>query len=586
MFSRDCIESIARSAQAAASAMEERFLAIGEQLEVSTATMTALTETFAELVRELKGDNLGRATHALNDVGTEVATLAKVQRGERQSIGRLAEMTETVQGRLVRMNKALKGINTLTINTRIAAAGLGGIGDDFLAFADEIGRTLKAAQGRLERFTLELDAVDRQVSAASENQIAFDKSQGATVVAIPGQLADAVATIASHGVKAADAAAKVGAHSERVTGQIGKAVMALQIGDITRQRLEHLDFALRLATELLSADRSQGSADQNGSTPDLRTACAAIACRLQLAQLDDTVQEFEADTARILSSLRTLAADAGDILRLGTSTFGADGERRGTFLVALGEKVADVETLLEDFRTARNEADSVAASVSAAAIGLVSNLSAVQSLEADIRIMGLNTTLKCSRLGNAGRPLSVIAQELRVYAGEIATEGATVREALDGIVATATSLSTREQAGRATEIAAVAEAMTGAVGRLQGAGERLAGAFAKLEIDGEAVAGQLKAAAEKTAQNAEMGGLLRRLSQDLAATLPAAPAIDDALPPLLSEVLDRIAASYTMDRERAVHARYLASETTIPARAVPDPAPAQTAEDALADMLF
>ena len=34
--------------------------------------------------------------------------------------------------------------------------------------------------------------------------------------------------------------------------------------------------------------------------------------------------------------------------------------------------------------------------------------------------MGLNTTLKCGRLGDLGRPLSIIAQELRVYANQIA----------------------------------------------------------------------------------------------------------------------------------------------------------------------
>ena len=34
--------------------------------------------------------------------------------------------------------------------------------------------------------------------------------------------------------------------------------------------------------------------------------------------------------------------------------------------------------------------------------------------------MGLNTTLKCGRLGVVGRPLSVIAQELRDCGGRTA----------------------------------------------------------------------------------------------------------------------------------------------------------------------
>jgi len=48
----------------------------------------------------------------------------------------------------------------------------------------------------------------------------------------------------------------------------------------------------------------------------------------------------------------------------------------------------------------------------------------LRELEADIRIMGLNTTLECGRLGVPGRPLSAIAQELRDCGSRTASHAA------------------------------------------------------------------------------------------------------------------------------------------------------------------
>ena len=78
--------------------------------------------------------------------------------------------------------------------------------------------------------------------------------------------------------------------------------------------------------------------------------------------------------------------------------------------------------LLEDLRGAQTEGDSVMSGVLATTKALERNISAIQSLESDIRLMGLNTTLRSGRLGNEGRALTVIAQELRTCSNLTATE--------------------------------------------------------------------------------------------------------------------------------------------------------------------
>ncbi|HMA48113.1 MAG TPA: methyl-accepting chemotaxis protein, partial [Magnetospirillaceae bacterium] len=53
------------------------------------------------------------------------------------------------------------------------------------------------------------------------------------------------------------------------------------------------------------------------------------------------------------------------------------------------------------------------AAVSQGFLDMAKDLEAIQSIDADMRIMGLNATLKCGRLGDSGRALGVVAQELR-----------------------------------------------------------------------------------------------------------------------------------------------------------------------------
>jgi len=363
--------------------------------------------------------------------------------------------------------------------------------------------------------------------------------------------------------------------------------MALQVGDITRQRIEHVEYALAVLTAILEPTaeaRHAGYGNWAALTEPQRHALAALCCRLQAAQLNDTADELDREIGRILSSLQELASDARAILRLGTEAFGASGERRGTFLGELEEKVGEVDALLNSFGKARREADRVAASVSAAATNLVSHISTVRSLEADIRIMGLNTTLKCGRLGTVGRPLSIIAQELRVYANQIAAEAGAVMTNLDGVVATAASLSGGEQEDRAADIAAVADSMTGSVARLSAAGESLAGALARLEQDSEAVASLLHETVARAAAHEEIGRALRQAAADLAKVMPDPAFRAENAAPQIERMLDLLARSYTMERERIIHDGRGESRPSTRAAAVVAAAP--SAATALDDILF
>lgn len=569
------LDTVAKAIRAASISTDTRFLDIGRRLETSADILTALTRTFDTLSDEMKGDGLRLATQDLSQVARFVSALTPG--GEAGAFRTLTALVTAIAGRLARMDKSIKGVGMLATNAKIAAAVIGDTSAEFMNFATEIRRTLGLAQASLDQFAAELAGVGRHLQAAAADQSALDARQATAIRTVPQRLAHSIGTVVDRGGRAGAIAATVGQRAQDIAKRIGLAVMALQVGDITRQRMEHVDYALGLVAEMVA---QAGPLQPDGAASDDVATTAGFCCRLQAAQLDDTADELAQEIGQILTSLRDLARDARDILNLGHDAFGASGSQRGTFVGELEGEVAEVDALLQGYGAARRQADEVAASVSEATTRLASQIGTMRALEADIRIMGLNTSLRCGRLGAIGRPLSIIAQELRLYANEIAVEASGVMGELDQIAAIAASLSGQARDTGAADTAAMADIMTRSIARLGTAGQNLAAALQTLDRDGETVVDLLQETVDRAAAHGEMGQVLRQAAADLALLAPG-PHMGD-VPARAEPLIAQMARSYTMARERQVLDRLAPGKNQAPAAM---PGPAATADD-LEDIFF
>ena len=281
----------------------------------------------------------------------------------------------------------------------------------------------------------------QHVATAQTGQQTFDLRQHEAATSITERLSATVKSIAQQHERAARASQEVRLGSARVHQRICDAILALQIGDITRQRLEHADVASPWPPKLRCSEA------------DAQRLFATLAHRLQSAQLVDAAQYFDRDVRQVIESLNKLADEARALRTLGDAAYGATGRSGGSFIAQLEGQISEALALFESFETAQAEVADVTATVSDATAGLCGHLRTVQSLEADIRIMGLNTTFKCARIGREGLALSVIAQELRDFANGFAKEaGALMREveAVAGISSVLTRGTAEDQGAMAS----------------------------------------------------------------------------------------------------------------------------------------
>jgi hypothetical protein len=554
--SLDTLERVLREVGQAAAMTEGTFVGIGQRLETSINTIDGLTTTFKTLMEELGSAELVQATADLSQVATRIGALANAPRDSDGVLSRIAGLTEAMKSRVGRMRKAVKAVDVLAVNAKIAAAHLGAGGEGFSTFAEEITRAMKIAEENLDGFAEQLDGMSERLRGATASQRALAQQRDQAIRTIPGQLAGSVAAIAGRRRQAENTAAEIQRKTVQVGQRVGSAVMAMQIGDTSRQRIEHTEFALTLVARLFGR-QTPGAVDFDlGAVPaeDRHRLLDAISA-LSVAQLTDTAEELDAQVGEIAASLGELAGDAREIAGLGQQTYSSDGAQAGSFLSELEEDVRHARSLLEDLRNAQTEGDSVMAGVLETTKTLVRNISAIQSLESDIRLMGLNTTLRSSRLGSEGRALTVIAQELRTCSNLTATEAEAVLTDLDAMVEAAGTSSGVDPERRLAEITGLTDVLVTSIERLSKTANALAAALQALDRESDSVAASLQQTSTEIRAKAEIGATLRRASASLAGVQSDSPldgAMDDP-----GGILAAIYGKYTMVREREVHARIL-----------------------------
>jgi hypothetical protein len=297
---------------------------------------------------------------------------------------------------------------------------------------------------------------------------------------------------------------------------------------------------------------------------------AALGWAVAAAQLHDTADQLDEEAVRIARQLRGLNAEAQALARDGGAAFG---DTSGSYLGLLQAEIGQTSGALTALHAAFGAAEAGLSAVRGAVGELGTQVAALHHIEIDIRLLGLNTSLRAGRLGAAGRPLGVIAQALRDCGRQIAAAATTARGELDAILAQADTLAHASRRDATAGVRGLIDTMAGTVARLVEADQAIVAAQSALETDCGALAHTLGGALGEFRVGEQICAPLRRVAGEAGRWAGRA---DTAAPgpgpgPGRERLLEQIAASYTMSRERTIQARVAG---TPPAAAEPAPAPA------------
>jgi len=529
---------MAEHLESARNLIEGRFLDAGEVLSDAVDGIAALVTGLDALTQLLSPETIAATTQQLTAAAAKLAALPAEQTTHLAAIAKLEDLPAFLSSGLEDMRRSLAYMRAFTVSIKITAGGIATVDPEFPAFAQEACLRVESGRAEVDGLEESLFKLKGELQTALQRGDRFAHGCDSMILSVPEQLLESAAIMATHRGKIAVATAQAGTLARDVRKKVTRILGALQIGDSTRQRVEHIQTGIKLLDE-----------NDPALAPDAAARSRAVLCALLAAQLESTLTDFNNDVAEIGAGLAGLGRDATALLDLRSLGYGkTSGDSEG-FLQNLERRVAAAAGLVAEIEQADALARDTGQQAALTAKGLSDRLGAVQTMKSDVLYMALNTTLKSSRLGEAGRPLSIIASELRVHAGYLDKTASASVAALKTLNETAAGLSC-ETASAAGEGAGAA--LNAAIACIKRASQTTERDLPALATQGEAVMQLLTRSTQRLDFQKEIGDVLGQVARELAGRAADAASCGAEIQATLAVRFAKLAAIYTMAREREI----------------------------------
>lgn len=530
--------------------VETRFLEAGDVLSRAVEGVGSLIAALDAIRANLDAETVATTTGELVQAAETLKSLPRSLDARRDRVGELVKFSDGLAGRIAEMRQHLAYLRVFAINIKITSGGIAAAGPEFAIFAQEIYDCIEMGGAQLDALNNDLMGLDQTLRGALTHEQHLAKSCADLLPAVPDALTASAAAIADHHARIASVAVTVAALARDVQKKVGGGLAALQVGDSTRQRIEHVQAGLKFLDE---------ASEVAALASEPRERARAFVHRLLGAQLTAMAEDFHREVGRINHNVIGMAADATELLRLRDLASGQGPDQGGgteaNFLRNLEGNVGQALGLVGAMTAGERAAESVSRSAAVSARELTERIAGIQNIRADVQMMALNTTLKCSRIGETGKPLGVIAVELRAHAIHLEKSAAQTTSSLEGLFDAAEALG-QSEAGRAGEdgkAAAAATVLSGAVARIGKAGDGVDSALDAVARQGADVVDLLRRAAERSDLHTQIGSVLDAAANQLLDMAGDDEIFTDDVAGPLHPLLARLAKQYTMAQEREVH---------------------------------
>lgn len=565
---------------ASRAALQVKLAAAHGRLEKKFLDGGAVLISIMDILKRLIG-SLDRLTGSLDENATketmagiettakELSTLPAFEDERQKGFVELASVCRAMQGSIGEMRETMRYLRTFAISVKITAAGL----DDFVGFADEIRERIQSGETEVERFARQVQDMYAQLQKAQDFSARIRKEYSDVVPRTVADLSGNAARISQHHARLADMAKEVKQLAQGVQGKIMSVLSALQIGDITRQRIEHIQSIFQLFDDFVAGEGAP-------LTDSDRVRLSEVIKQLAAAQMEETFAHFQRDCRNIHANMARFVDDVREILRIRDGMTGAKSGGNENVLKALETGVAAAVQLVGGVADTSRQADEVAQSTSETAQSLLRGIEVIRTIKTDIHYMALNSNLRCSRLGDEGRSVNVVSAELRIYAGKLEVPADAVMNELQKLETAAAAFSA--QGSASGNIAGpLAEALT----VIQGVSANMDKGIEELAHEGQEVFAKVSAAISTLDFENELGDVLEDcVSHSAGMANPRAIDISD-IEDRVAGLNARIFKLYTMAQEREIHLDLMPALTE--ATPATTPAAAATAdEDLFEDALF
>ena len=521
--------------------IETNFLDIGKLLSQAVDGISTLSTALDELAEALSPATIASTTQQLHDASAKISSLPIKQSARRSTINLLETQRDILSSYMENMRRNLSYMRAFTVSIKITAGGISSADNEFSVFAQEMRTRIEAGRTEVDALEHGLCKLKGELQLAVPKTDAVERNCANTIPEVSERLQDAATLLAKHRSKIAAVTADASTLVQNVRKQVVRMLMALQIGDITRQRIEHIQTGIALL-ESIDLD----------IPPQDATRVRALLCVLLTAQLDATLNDFNQEIEQITRGLDGLSSDAASLLSLREVAYGKNAGDSMGFLQSLEQRIGVAAGLAIEIEEADALAHDIGNKAATSARVLSDRLDAIQTMKSDVLYMALNTTIKSTRLGDEGRPLGIIATELRLHAGYLEASANTCVLALKNLIDAANDLFLESPEGAIVEEVTVGTALSAAIACIKAAATTTERDTIALAGHGEEVLNLLTRSRGQLDFYLDINDTLAKARDTLRGLAAAAEPCSVDIRAPISTIFKKLAAIYTMAQERDI----------------------------------
>ena len=551
--------------------VESRFLEGGAVLVSVLEVINQLMASLDRLTKSLDSEGSTDTTADLLQTVRTLVDLPQLETRRQENFAVLSDAGAALSTHVADMQETMRYLRTFAITVKITGAGIA----EFGGFAQEILERIQSGTNEVNGFADQLTSLERDLKVAMNVGAKTAKGYDITIPKVVAALEEDAKTIAGHRKDLAAIASQVSAIARGVQNKVASTLSALQIGDITRQRIEHVQSAFTFLEEFFASDEGRALSS------NARSRIENLIHHLTAAQMRDMVEDFQRESRNVVQTITSFSHDTQEILKLRDEMNGAGEETDGNFMRALEDSVSTALVIVKDVETARLHTNRISQSTLDTTSNLLKSIASIRAVKTDIHYMALNTNLRCSRMGEEGRSINVITAELRIFAAKL-------DDSADCLVTGLGHLETAGNGVASTHEAAAGrldERLADAVGNIRAGANLMDQELAILSEHGREVATKISLSLSKLDFQNDLGETLASCADTLSEL--AGPHQSEAgdLADIIAPLAARIMKVYTMAQERNVHSDILPAPTGATLHAVETVA-ATSDEDLFEDALF
>ena len=571
------IAGIAAELGEAMAQVDQSFVQVSGELAGSASRLSTVTAAFEELPRELESAEIVEATDMLGEVVRHTREIMVGFDAEQRDLDALVEKVDGAHTPMASLRKTIRMIDIVSINARVVASSISSTDHELVVFTTDIAVLAGKAEETIKQFFNAYERLSSDLHKAMTERDRFQARQRTDLNEIATRLSGNLDEITERRRRSIENSVETGRVTREISARIGQAVMSLQIGDATRQRIEHACDGLNDINLLIAGDPSLGI----GLTDDQRVESAAHGLDLISRLLEGARGDFNSGASEAEQSVKALVGNANTLMRHSREVYGQKHSQGTSVLSELNANMREVAGILEECETDRSKLDAAALAVGQMVDELLSYVEAVQEIEASMRLVTLNAAVECAHLGPDGKALDVIAKQLRELTGETVTSARSALRVLTEAAELARGIAGSAQAEGSQEIARLRGAESAAIALFEKSDAHLSAALKVLHEQEHHCETEILDAAERFSRYEEVSETLADASLRIAALraeigVPEPGEGDTSFSE--DKLLQRFRASYSMESERRVHDAFIGAKA---ADAPPESAVFEEDEDDL-----